>query len=237
MPPSHVLLIEDNEDCAILLRRLITHLWERAQVTCLGTLEDSVKFLRAFLPEIVVTDLYIPYSPSGPVGTDPKFVIDTLLRCLPIPTALIAISGYFTPLEGQEMLSLGADAFIAKGVSFQEMARQLVEGWLRSQGRQRRWSMDQLMLQRDDKELQDSQLYQDAHDQYISPLSPRRSVQSFPSRNTIHPTALTPLLDIHSGPTPPRKHLVNDSEDYRSVAAAHTVPEPRSSVSGFHNRP
>ncbi len=140
MTPQVILLIEDDAACSEILSTLTLYIWNDVTLVKMGTLEESLHFLERFTPDMVITDLYIPPTSQEEVCDNPRSTIDSLIKILPVETPIIAISGYLTPLEGQEMLAIGADAFITKGVRAEVIQRKLLSSWLRNQGHRRRYA-------------------------------------------------------------------------------------------------
>ena len=126
--PGLILLIDDDPDCLHILSALLQRLWLDALILTTATLTEALRMLDQVTPDLVVADLALP--DSKPAGT-----LTMLLTWLPQDVPLVIISGYVTPLEGQEMLTRGADAFLAKGIPPGEVQRTILHTWFRAQGR------------------------------------------------------------------------------------------------------
>jgi len=138
MTPQLILIIEDDPDCSKVISALIQYIWSETTIVCLPTLKEVLGLLEECTPDLVITDLYIPPTVIDPICKNPRLTMEAWINVLPVDIPIVAISGYLTPLEGQEMLAIGADAFITKGVSAEMIQRIILSSWLRSRGHQHR---------------------------------------------------------------------------------------------------
>ena len=129
--PKLLLVIEDDPDCRAVLALLLAELWPACALCFAACLTEAERVLDGCLPDLVLADLKLTDSL-------PETAINVLLDRLPPLLPLVVVSGYMTPLEGQEMLRLGADAFIVKGTSKGDIQQRLLHTWLRAVGRQAR---------------------------------------------------------------------------------------------------
>ena len=158
MQPRTILLIEDNQPFADAVKDLLQQLWIDITVYHVSCLRHAVMFLQKHHPSMVITDLYIPLDPVTDIHPemvpcdltdftgDPRVTMHTVLDHVPWDTTVVAMSGYMTPLEGQEMLRLGSDGFLAKGSTAPLIQRELLEAWFRAEGRQARLRVQEPQL-------------------------------------------------------------------------------------------
>ncbi len=107
--PLKILLIEDNQDAASLLRRLLTDLGHRVEVAFEG--QAGLNLAADFLPEVVVSDLKLPGDLTG-------YEIARGLRRAPQTSKirLIALSGFGDDQSRQLAKSAGFDEYLVKPV-------------------------------------------------------------------------------------------------------------------------
>jgi CheY-like chemotaxis protein len=112
------LLIEDNQDAASLLRRLLTDLGHRVEVAFEG--HAGLNLAADFLPEVVVSDLKLPGDLTG-------YEIARGLRRAPQTSKirLIALSGFGDDQSRQLAKSAGFDEYLVKPVEVSALTRAL----------------------------------------------------------------------------------------------------------------
>jgi signal transduction histidine kinase len=116
--PLKILLIEDNQDAASLMRRLLTDLGHRVEVAFEG--QSGLNLAADFLPEVVVSDLKLPGDLTG-------YEIARGLRRAPETSKirLIALSGFGDDQSRQLAKSAGFDEYLVKPVEVSALARAL----------------------------------------------------------------------------------------------------------------
>jgi signal transduction histidine kinase len=116
--PLKILLIEDNQDAASLLRRLLTDLGHHVEVAFEG--QAGLNLAADFLPEVVVSDLKLPGDLTG-------YEIARGLRRAPQTSKirLIALSGFGDDQSRQLAKSAGFDEYLVKPVEVSALTRAL----------------------------------------------------------------------------------------------------------------
>lgn len=116
--PLKILLIEDNQDAASLLRRLLTDLGHRVEVAFEG--HSGLDLAADFQPEVIVSDLKLPGDLSG-------YEIARRLRSSPLSSnlLLIALSGFGDDQSRELAKSAGFDAYLVKPVEVSALTRAL----------------------------------------------------------------------------------------------------------------
>ena len=107
--PLKILLIEDNQDAASLLRRLLTDLGHQVQVAFEG--HAGLNLAVDFLPEVIVSDLKLPGDLTG-------YEIARGLRRDPQTSKirLIALSGFGDDQSRRLAKEAGFDEYLVKPV-------------------------------------------------------------------------------------------------------------------------
>lgn len=136
--PRTILLIEDHTACLEAWEVMLEDLWP--EVRCLGapTLADGIHAIETLTQiDMVCADLHLPDS-------TPKETLATLVHVLPPDIPLVLISGSVLPLEGYDMLRLGADTFCPKGMDTSHMQNRIYMAWAAACGRrvrQQAWTI------------------------------------------------------------------------------------------------
>lgn len=111
---------------------MLEDLWP--DVRCLGapTMADGLHALATLTQiDLVCADLHLPDS-------TPKETMAALVQVVPPDVPLVLISGSVLPLEGYDMLRLGADAFCPKGMDATHMQNRIYMAWASACGRRLR---------------------------------------------------------------------------------------------------
>jgi signal transduction histidine kinase len=116
--PLKILLIEDNQDAASLLRRLLTDLGHQVQVAFEG--QTGLNLAVDFLPEVVVSDLKLPGDLTG-------YEIARGLRRDPQTSnmRLIALSGFGDDQSRRLAKEAGFDEYLVKPVEVSALTKAL----------------------------------------------------------------------------------------------------------------
>jgi signal transduction histidine kinase len=116
--PLKILLIEDNQDAASLMRRLLTDLGHQVQVAFEGP--SGLRTAAEFQPEVVVSDLKLPGDLTG-------YDIARGLRSNPQMSnlRLIALSGFGDEHSRQLARSAGFDEYLVKPVEVSALMKAL----------------------------------------------------------------------------------------------------------------
>lgn len=113
-----VLIIEDNQDAADILREVL-EMYEH-QVRVAHTGPDGLDLARAFHPEVVLCDLGLPgmdgYAVANAMRQDPETR----------DTRLVALTGYGQAEERARARASGFDEHLTKPVGLDEIQRVLV---------------------------------------------------------------------------------------------------------------
>lgn len=129
--PHLILLLDDREACRAALALLCEDLWPDVVCQEAAALADVAHLLSQWVPDLVLADLRL--EASSPVET-----VRFLSAHLPPDIPLVLISGSVLPLEGYDMLRLGADAFVVKGRELAETQNIVYMAWCASVGRRKR---------------------------------------------------------------------------------------------------
>jgi CheY-like chemotaxis protein len=115
--PLRVLVIEDNEDGAEMLRELLELRGHEVQVASCGP--TGVEAAHRFLPDVVLCDIGLP-------GMD-GYAVARALRSAPDTTSmkLIAVTGYGQESDRARSLEAGFDVHLTKPVHPDALARTL----------------------------------------------------------------------------------------------------------------
>lgn len=115
-----VLIIEDNQDAADILREVLEMYEHQVEVAHTGP--DGLEAAKAFHPEVVLCDLGLPgmdgYAVANAMRKDP----DTK------GTRLVALTGYGQAEERARARASGFDEHLTKPVGLDEIQRVLVGG-------------------------------------------------------------------------------------------------------------
>lgn len=134
-PPRFVMIVEDDDDIAQIIRVWLAALWPSDKTTYLivHDMKTALCVIGQRSPDIVLADLRLPDS-TGIAS------VQTLVDELPIETPVVAMSGYLSILEGQQSLWLGANNFLSKLDQFDGPAvrNMMARAWARTQGYMRR---------------------------------------------------------------------------------------------------
>lgn len=108
--PAFVLIVEDDEAVASLAHQTLVRGWG-AQDTVYGlasTLKQALCIIeKGNIPDLILLDLYLPDSQA--IDT-----VDAIVAVVPPTTGILAMSGYYTHIEGKEALAHGATRFLSK---------------------------------------------------------------------------------------------------------------------------
>jgi signal transduction histidine kinase/ActR/RegA family two-component response regulator len=112
-----ILLIEDNQDAALSMKRLLTHLGYEVELAFSGP--DGLIAARTQVPDVIICDIGLP-------GLD-GFGVARALRSEPLTRDiyLIAQSGYGQPEDIRKASDAGFDLHLLKPVSFLQLADSL----------------------------------------------------------------------------------------------------------------
>jgi PAS domain S-box-containing protein len=117
--PRRVLVLDDNEDAAAILREMLELDGHVVEVAYTG--REGIEKAQAFHPDVVLCDIGLPemdgYEVARRMRTDPA-----LGR-----VALIALSGYAQPEDVEMARESGFDAHLAKPAGADTLARALAE--------------------------------------------------------------------------------------------------------------
>ncbi|MCO5165317.1 MAG: response regulator [Planctomycetes bacterium] len=114
-----VLIIEDNEDAAEILREVLEMYEHEVQVAFSGT--QGVEAARAFHPQVVLCDLGLP-------GMDGYQVASTLRQDPETREArLVALTGYSQADERERARASGFEVHLTKPVGLDEIQRVLAD--------------------------------------------------------------------------------------------------------------
>ena len=130
--PATILIVDDHPACRDSWALLCQDLWPEVHCLEVGTLGEAVVLLesRAAI-DLVLSDLRLPDS-------SPRHTVETLAALVPVDIPIILLSGSVLPLEGYDMLRLGADAFVLKGTDAYKMQARIYMAWAQACGRQHR---------------------------------------------------------------------------------------------------
>lgn len=110
---SKILLIEDDpvsqKAVELRLRK------EGYEVVCCSDGREGIEKLRAELPDIVITDLLLPYTPGLEIVAAAKAITARRIR-------VVVVSGVGQEQVVEEAFNLGADDYITKPFSINEVA-------------------------------------------------------------------------------------------------------------------
>jgi two-component system, chemotaxis family, CheB/CheR fusion protein len=118
---KRILIVEDNEDAADLLSRLLE--LDGHQVWSADTGSEGVELAREVRPDVVLCDLGLPGAMSG-------FDVARFLRDDEVlrDALLIAITGYGRPEDKQRSAQAGFDAHVTKPVDMRTLKELLERG-------------------------------------------------------------------------------------------------------------
>ncbi len=118
--PLKIVLIEDNQDAASLLRRLLSELGHDVRVAFDGP--AGVALTREFRPDVVVSDLKLPGDLSG-------YQVARQLRsdAATSQVSLIALSGFGGDDSRSEAEKSGFDHYLVKPAEMAELTRVLAQ--------------------------------------------------------------------------------------------------------------
>jgi two-component system CheB/CheR fusion protein len=116
--PLRILVVEDNDDVAVMLREVLRRGGHHVDLAARG--EDGVALARTSPPDVVLCDLGLP-------GTMTGFDVARALRSDPgtRDIRLIAVSGYSRPEDKKGAIDAGFDGHIAKPVDAKALGRLL----------------------------------------------------------------------------------------------------------------
>jgi two-component system, chemotaxis family, CheB/CheR fusion protein len=119
--PRRILIVEDNQDAADLLSRLLE--LDGHQVWSADTGSEGVELAREVRPDVVLCDLGLPGAMSG-------FDVARILRHDEVlrDALLIAITGYGRPEDKQRSAQAGFDAHVTKPVDMRSLKELLERG-------------------------------------------------------------------------------------------------------------
>lgn len=111
MPPSHILIIEDDSDNTALLRLLLERQGYQVSLALNG--EQGLQKVRSLYPDLVVLDLDMPVMDGWSVLREIK--TDTHIRHIPV----IVVTAHLMPDEKETVLQAGASGYVLKPFSVQ----------------------------------------------------------------------------------------------------------------------
>lgn len=115
--PEFVLIVEDDEAVALLIYEVLVRIWslEETVYGFASTLRQArCIFEKGNIPDILIADLYLPDS----TGVE---TIDRLHKHLPATCGILAMSAYYSHIEGSEALAHGATRFLSKQEHFDKV--------------------------------------------------------------------------------------------------------------------
>ena len=116
----HILVIEDNEDVAYSLSRVLE--LEGHRVTLADGARSGLEAYEAERPEVVICDIGL----DG--GRDGYEVAEHIRQTYESPQLLVALTGYGTPASRKRAREAGFDRFITKPIEPDELYELLVDG-------------------------------------------------------------------------------------------------------------
>jgi PAS domain S-box-containing protein len=128
--PVRILLVEDNEDSAEMLRQVLALSGHVVQVASRG--DQAVALAREQAPQVVLCDLGLPGGMSG-FDVAQELRRDAQTRRLP----LVALSGYGRPEDKARAEEAGFDAHLTKPVDGKALEQALAELTLEEEPRKR----------------------------------------------------------------------------------------------------
>jgi two-component system, chemotaxis family, CheB/CheR fusion protein len=122
--PVRILVVEDNDDSAVMLQQVLELAGHEVRVACCG--EQAVAFATQELPDLVLCDLGLPDGMTG-------FDVAAALRANAATRDLhlVALTGYGRPEDKARCQEAGFDAHLAKPVDLRAVERILTELALR----------------------------------------------------------------------------------------------------------
>ncbi len=133
-PTNHrVLLVEDNPDDAMIVKRFLAHQpgdIRQFQVSRASTLEEALTLCEQHTFDVILCDVGLPDTE----GTDG--IARLALRDPTVP--IVALTGHGDESVGQESIGVGAEAFLTKDhLRARDLRRSIAHASLRVQRRQR----------------------------------------------------------------------------------------------------
>lgn len=133
--PRFVLIVEDDYELATLIPPMLMPMWPKDETTCLivESLAKAICACQKDTPDLVLLDLRLPDS-------DGIETVERLAQYLPVEVPIVAMSGFYTSVEGRGALGKGALAFLSKQENFspQVVRETLRYAWASAQGLARR---------------------------------------------------------------------------------------------------
>ena len=111
-----VLVVEDNQDLAENMRRLLADCG--FQVTVAHTSQQGITAARVMQPHVVLCDIGLPDGDGYSVGSQLRQSVGHSAR-------LIAVTGHAAPIDRQRALAAGFDQHLPKPVDPAELLREL----------------------------------------------------------------------------------------------------------------
>ena len=114
-----VLIVEDNENNAKLLRDVLTVRGFRTHDTT--TAEDGLAYARRELPDLILMDIQLPGMDG--ITALKHLRSDAATRAIPV----IAVTASAMPMDRNRILSAGFDGYITKPISVKDFVREIEE--------------------------------------------------------------------------------------------------------------
>jgi len=108
MPPTRVLLVEDNEDNLQLVRFLLER--DGYEVLCAHNGREGLALARQKLPNLILMDLSLPEID----GWEAAQLLKADQKTASIP--LLALTAHTLPGDRQRALSMGFDGYLSKPI-------------------------------------------------------------------------------------------------------------------------
>lgn len=110
---SKVAIIEDDEEIAKFLKRILLRFYPKWEIEISGDGAEAIKFVGTFKPELVLLDIQLPNGDGYEVCTAIK--ANPALK----NTKIICVSAYINDDSRKKMVKAGADAFAEKPVNLE----------------------------------------------------------------------------------------------------------------------
>jgi len=130
MVPLRILLLEDDDNDAFLVRRALSSLGDKVTLARVHNGGEAIQYLQGRgefadrekypFPTLIVTDLKMPLID----GLEFLRWVKNHPICKPLPVVMLSASG--TPKDVQQAYRLGVTAYFVKPVQFQELVRLLL---------------------------------------------------------------------------------------------------------------
>lgn len=110
---SKVAIIEDDEQIANFLKRILLRFYPKWEIEISGDGGEAIKFVDTFRPELVLLDIQLPNGDG--------YEICSSIKANPVlkNTKIICVSAYINEDSKKKLLKAGADAFAEKPVNLE----------------------------------------------------------------------------------------------------------------------